>query len=301
MAAHDGDGWTTCAAGHRHWGRYGAAGLLLGDADRVVLQHRAPWTHEGDTWGLPGGARDSHEDAVTGALREAMEEGGIPARACLPVALFVEDHVGWSYTTVVASLAGEGPAFAPSALNRESTDIRWWTRSEVPALPLHHALARHWPVLGQPVMPLDVIVDAANVVGARPDGWWRDRVVATQRLLDALTDLARVGIAPNQLRPNAVRAPFDRVLPHITLVVEGAARDINSVTAQGGWPPTVTVLHASSSGDDTVTATAERSPHALVVTADRGLRDRLSDTTETAGPGWMWGMLDELSQDPARS
>lgn len=301
MAARDGDGWTTCAAGHRHWGRYGAAGLLLGNNNRVVLQHRAPWTHEGDSWGLPGGARDSHEDAVGGALREAMEEGGIPAGACHPIALFVEDHVGWSYTTVVATLADDGPAFTPSALNRESTDIRWWARSDVPALPLHHALARHWPVFAVPLTPLDMIVDAANVVGSRPDGWWRDRVGATQRLLDALTDLARVGIAPNRIRPDAARAPFDRLLPHITLIVEGEARGVNAVAAQGGWPPTVAVLHASGSGDDAVVATAERSPHALAVTADRGLRDRLPDTVETAGSGWLWGVLDELSQDPARS
>ena len=60
----DGDGWVQCALGHRHWGRFGAAGLLV-NADRdFVLQHRAPWTHEGGTWGLPGGARDSHEDVV---------------------------------------------------------------------------------------------------------------------------------------------------------------------------------------------------------------------------------------------
>src|SRR5690242_20622060 len=58
-----GDGWTRCAAGHRHWGRFGAAGLLLVDDDRVILQHRAAWTHEGDSWGLPGGARNSDEDA----------------------------------------------------------------------------------------------------------------------------------------------------------------------------------------------------------------------------------------------
>ncbi len=39
-----------------------------------MLQHRAAWTHEGGTWALPGGARDSHEDAVAAALREAVEE-----------------------------------------------------------------------------------------------------------------------------------------------------------------------------------------------------------------------------------
>src|SRR5690348_6784882 len=52
------DGWTTCALGHRHWGRAGAAGLLLhrdGSAGtEVLLQLRAVWSHHGGTWGTPG-------------------------------------------------------------------------------------------------------------------------------------------------------------------------------------------------------------------------------------------------------
>ena len=88
MAVSDGNGWVECGCGSRHWGRFGAAGLLLihesgSDVARhsepaglkptsaVLLQHRATWSHEGGTWGLPGGARDSHEDVVTTALRES--------------------------------------------------------------------------------------------------------------------------------------------------------------------------------------------------------------------------------------
>src|SRR4029077_6020142 len=91
----DGDGWVQCALGHRHWGRFGAAGLLVNADDDFVLQHRAPWTHEGGTGGLPGGARDSHEDVVTSALREAKEEADIDATFVAPVALTVDDHGGW--------------------------------------------------------------------------------------------------------------------------------------------------------------------------------------------------------------
>ena len=68
----DGNGWVVSAEGARRWGRFGAAGLLLRAADPsdpatplVLLQHRAVWTASGDTWALPGGARDSHEDAPT--------------------------------------------------------------------------------------------------------------------------------------------------------------------------------------------------------------------------------------------
>ena len=82
---HDGNGWVRCDLGHRHWGRYGAAGLLVADRSTageplVLLQHRAAWTASGDTWGIPGGARDSHESPAEGALREACEETGIPRR-----------------------------------------------------------------------------------------------------------------------------------------------------------------------------------------------------------------------------
>src|SRR3712207_9520205 len=52
------DGWVTCALGHRHWGRVGAAGLLVhragADGPELLLQHRAVWSHHGGTWGTPG-------------------------------------------------------------------------------------------------------------------------------------------------------------------------------------------------------------------------------------------------------
>src|SRR4029077_13529069 len=88
VAAGDGNGWVECRCGSRHWGRHGAAGLLLlrpvlgvdlkpGQDAEVLLQLRAAWTHEGGSWGLVGGARDSHEDVVAAALREAAEEAGL--------------------------------------------------------------------------------------------------------------------------------------------------------------------------------------------------------------------------------
>jgi predicted RNA-binding protein with PIN domain len=33
------------------------------------------------------------------------------------------------------------------------------------------------------------VVDAMNVIGSRPDGWWRDRDAAVRRLVDALAGL----------------------------------------------------------------------------------------------------------------
>ena len=84
----DGDGWVETPIGPR-WGRYGAAGLLLYSVNNVgetviLLQHRATWVAQGDTWALPGGARDSHETPTQAALREAWEEAGIPPTSRKP-------------------------------------------------------------------------------------------------------------------------------------------------------------------------------------------------------------------------
>src|SRR5690606_35121303 len=72
-----GAAWVVAPTGERYWGKYGAAGLLAIDPDRgVLLQHRVSWSHFGDTWALPGGARHEGESACDGALREAGEEAG---------------------------------------------------------------------------------------------------------------------------------------------------------------------------------------------------------------------------------
>ena len=119
----DGNGWVLCALGHRHWGRFGAAGILITDGARVVLQHRAPWTHEGDTWALPGGARDSHENPSTRRCgKPPRRPRSIPDR-CAPYAEWVDDHGDWSYTTVLAPLSGWSTCIPA---NTESVAIRWW-------------------------------------------------------------------------------------------------------------------------------------------------------------------------------
>ena len=149
---HDGNGWIRCDCGHRHWGRFGAAGLLVvdrrpggrdDDEPTVLLQHRAEWTANGDTWGIPGGARDSHETVAEGALREACEETGIPASAVRVGGELVDDHGRWSYTTVLAELV------APVTLVRqeESAELRWVPLSLVTELDLHPGFAGTWPVL----------------------------------------------------------------------------------------------------------------------------------------------------------
>jgi 8-oxo-dGTP pyrophosphatase MutT (NUDIX family) len=124
---------------------YGAAGLLVAaPGPTVLLQHRAFWSHHGDTWGVPGGARGSQETAVETALREAFEETGLSNEGVEVVDDLVDDHGGWTYTTVLARAVSELPVHS---LDNESTDVRWVALQDVDALPLHPGFAGTWPAL----------------------------------------------------------------------------------------------------------------------------------------------------------
>jgi 8-oxo-dGTP diphosphatase len=160
----DGNGWTRCGLGHRHWGRFGAAGLMLvrGPANgprQLLLQHRAAWTSDGDTWGIPGGARDSHETPVQAALREAAEEAGIVAGDVEVIGLWHDDHDGWEYVTVVAAALAEIELTA----NAESAELRWVGSSEVDRLPMHPGFARSFPTVRSTFLD-----GAADAGGAPP-------------------------------------------------------------------------------------------------------------------------------------
>ena len=144
---HSGDSWIECACGRRHWGAHGAAGLLLARRVprlEVLLQHRALWSHEGGTWGLPGGALRPGEDPVHGALREAEEEAGVDPAGVGVHTTWVLDHGPWRYTTVVAHVTGPQN---PRPTDDESLEIRWVDAAAVPDLPLLAAFAAAWPAL----------------------------------------------------------------------------------------------------------------------------------------------------------
>ena len=137
--------------GNHYWGRHGAAGLLLraprpDGTPAVLLQHRAPWSHQGGTWGLPGGARDSHETAEDAAKREADEEAGLPSEQIVVRATVVTAEVlgaggvHWTYTTVVA----DASELLPTVPNHESAEMRWVGEDEVAELPLHPGFAASW-------------------------------------------------------------------------------------------------------------------------------------------------------------
>ncbi|MCW2768039.1 MAG: hypothetical protein JWO11_3998 [Nocardioides sp.] len=119
-----------------------------------------------------------------------------------------------------------------------------------------------------------LVVDGANVVGSRPDGWWKDRAGAARRLHERLV---------------VADIPYDVVV----LVVEGAAK--GGVTP--GRDGHVLTVHAKGSGDDTIVAEArsavERGDRVTVVTADRMLQAGVQGVGATAvSPSWLLHQLD---------
>ena len=151
MAVRDGDGWIQCRCGSKHWGLNGAAGLLLFRSGKVLLQHRAPWVHNGDTWGIPGGARDSHESPLEAALRESHEEIGIDSKLVSAKFSHLDDHGDWSYETIVACLEVEAFAFEN---NHETIDLKWFAISEVEDVNLHPSFARSWPLISARIVDI---------------------------------------------------------------------------------------------------------------------------------------------------
>jgi hypothetical protein len=163
---------------------------------------------------------------VTAALREAEEECAMPADAVSVTGIFRDDHGGWSYQTVIASAPRPFPARAVSS---ETSQVSWVAAEDVAALDLHPGFAEQWPVLRAALQPMEVIVDVANVMGSRPDGWWRDRAGAARRLRDQVAVLAADGVPA---LPEEMRAPpLERWFPEFVLVVEGAARSVAATHA----------------------------------------------------------------------
>ena len=125
-----------------------------------------------------------------------------------------------------------------------------------------------------------LVVDVANVMGSRPDGWWRDRAGAASRLMASLVPL----VAARVSAPEGEPIEFNRVVA----VIEGQARKATA-------PPELEVVAAPADGDTAIVAIARdvlaEGEIPLVVTADRGLRERLPAGSRIAGPRWLLDLL----------
>jgi hypothetical protein len=118
-----------------------------------------------------------------------------------------------------------------------------------------------------------LLVDAANVFGSRPDGWWRNRPAAAGRLVQ-------------QIRAAAASS---RLPVPVVVVVEGEARQ----GVAEGTADQVEVVHAAGSGDDLLAALAvDADDPVLLVSSDRGLRARARPGVTTVGPRWLLKRID---------
>jgi 8-oxo-dGTP diphosphatase len=159
-----------------------------------------------------------------------------------------------------------------------------------------------------------IVVDVANVMGSRPDGWWRDRAGAAVRLHAEIARLAASGRAILRDEPGGPGEPGEpgeneaeqATVPGFVMVLEGAAKAAAARLApaepdaqaepdalQPVRPGEVRVVQAAGSGDDAIVAVVRQlSGRRVVVTADRELRERcVAAGAEIRGPGWLLGLL----------
>jgi hypothetical protein len=119
-----------------------------------------------------------------------------------------------------------------------------------------------------------ILIDAANVIGSRPTGWWKDRPGAARAFVEQVRTAVREG---------SLTEP-------VVVVLEGKARG----GVERGVADGVTVVHAPESGDDMLVAViAEATTPVTIVTADRELRQRaVASGADVAGPRWLIDLLD---------
>ena len=99
---------------------------------------------------------------------------------------------------------------------------------------------------------MKILIDAMNVIGSRPDGWWRDREGAMRRLVSEVREWAS---------------------EPVTIVLDSGPDDLL------GTVGSVTVTRAARRGrnaaDDEIVRLVSEDPDALVVTSDAELARRV--------------------------
>jgi hypothetical protein len=118
-----------------------------------------------------------------------------------------------------------------------------------------------------------LVVDAANVIGSRPNGWWRDRAGAARQLVNRLRAATTTGVLDGS----------------VVVVLEGTAR----AGVPEGLVNDVEVIHAERAADDTIVALVSGGNEAVVVvSADRALRRQVQGHgADVVGPSWLLDLL----------
>jgi hypothetical protein len=129
------------------------------------------------------------------------------------------------------------------------------------------------------------LVDGTNVVGSRPDGWWRDRPGAFWRLVEALGGLAARG-------------------DEVTVVFDGRPAEGLAAGDHGGVAVRWAERRGRDAADDTVVALVEADPEPgsrVVVTSDRGLASRVAPLgAPVEGAGGFRRRLEDLGPGNAK-
>ncbi|MCA1672576.1 MAG: NTP pyrophosphohydrolase [Actinobacteria bacterium] len=244
--------------------------LLLRAPDRhgtplVLLLRRAPTEQDQGGWGLPSAMSRPDETSAGTASRLAARAGADPGQVRIRGERL--DLAAPAASTLIADVPE--PFALPSG-----HATAWGLEPDVAAFELDRAFAARWPTLQ--AREIGLLVDAANVVGSRPDGWWRDRAGAAERLLrDVAAAVPGIFAVPE--------AGF-RWISRPVVVLEGVAKRALDV-------PGPEVVRACGSGDDTIVDVARRGGEWVVVTADRGLRSRLPSGVHAVGPSTLRSWL----------
>ncbi|MDQ3325136.1 MAG: cold shock domain-containing protein [Actinomycetota bacterium] len=219
---------------------------------------------------VPGTVRRWHDDDGWGVIDSAATPGGCWAHfSAVAVAGYATLSVGQQVELDWEALGQDG--FDYSAVRVWPASQQPVDREEITDDGHHQAQIFRASDLDEPAEQADVlVVDVANVLGSRPDGWWRDRAGATTRLLRRLANI-------------------DVAVPRLLVVLEGRARAAEV-------PPGLDSIIAPGSGDDALVdrvveeVTAGR--FVRVVTSDRGLRARLPAGVAVMDAGSLRRLLD---------
>ena len=116
-------------------------------------------------------------------------------------------------------------------------------------------------------MVTHLLVDGMNVIGSRPDGWWRDRDGAVLRLFDRLVRLAATG-------------------DDVTVVLDGRPLEQLPDGMHRGVRVAYARRHGRDAADDRIIELLRELPDPAgvhVVTSDRTLARRARDLGATVG------------------